>query len=371
MGMGMGMGMGVSGKRLRLLCVSTYPVAGPSVRHRIWGYREHWAQAGIDLTFWSFMDPLFYRVRRRFGLMWSLAKLALFGLATLRLMLRIPFAWRYDAVIIHRELFPLGPPWFELWLARVQPNLYFDLDDAIWAPPSNDINQRALLWDPRRVAKTMAASRHVVVGNAYLETYARQHSRRTHIVPTSCPSNGAVRSGRADGIPSIVWIGNLGNAFYLRELIPVLDRLAARRRFVLRLIGGADLDEVQSTRFEIERLAWREDMENQWLRDADIGVMPLPDLAYEQGKCAFKLIQYFAASLPVVASPVGMNRDVVETGRNGFLADTAEEWESACDTLLADPQRRRAMGEAGFQTYQASFTRQRCAAMWVSLLRPS
>lgn len=360
----------MSDTRLRLLCVSTYPVAGPSVRHRIWGYREHWAQAGIDLTFWSFMDPWLYQVRRRFGPMWSALKLLLFGVATLRLMLRLPFARGFDAVIVHRELYPLGPPWFELMLARLQPNLYFDLDDAIWAPPSNAINQRALLWDPQRVAKTMRASRCVVVGNEFLETYALAHNPCTHIVPTSCPANEALRN-RDSATPVIVWIGNLGNAFYLRQLLPVLDRLAARGRFVLRLIGGADLSEIRSEHFEIERLAWREDMENQWLRDADIGIMPLPDLPYEQGKCAFKLIQYFAAGLPVVASPIGMNRDVVEQGRNGFLADSAEQWEAALETLLVNPERRRSMGQAGLQTFQTRFTRERCAALWVSLLRAS
>lgn len=356
-------------KRLRLLCVSTYPVEGPSVRHRIWGYRDFWSRHGVDLSFWSFMDSQLYRVRRRFGPLWSAIKLLLFGVAMVRLTLRIPFARRFDAVIIHRELFPLGPPWFELWLARVQPNLYFDLDDAIWAPPSNSVNQRALLWDPTRVARIMKASRCVVVGNRFLDTYAQKHSGRTHIIPTSCPANAAVR-GRAEDTPVVVWIGNLGNAFYLQDLVPVLERLASRRRFTLRLIGGADVHEVRGKHFDVEHLAWREDMENQWLRDSDIGIMPLPDLPYEQGKCSFKLIQYFAAELPVVASPIGMNRDVVSEGVNGFLAASDQEWEHALDTLLADSQRRRIMGQAGYRTYQARFTRERCAESWVSLLRP-
>lgn len=358
----------MSSRRMRVLGMSTYPVEGPSVRHRVWGFHEHWAQAGIDLKFQSFMDPTLYRARRRFGPLWTAIKLFLFGLATLRLMLRLPFAGRYDAVILHRELFPLGPPWFERALARVQPNLYFDLDDAIWAPPSNDVNQRAWLWDPQRVAKIMAASRHVVVGNRFLENYARQHNPCTHIVPTSCPANLATRT-RFAGPPVIVWIGNLGNAFYLKELLPALERLATRHRFVLRLIGGSDIEDLRSEHFPIERLRWREEMENQWLRDADIGVMPLPDLAYEQGKCAFKLIQYFAAQLPVVASPVGMNHDVVEVGENGFLAGSEQQWESSLETLLANPERRQAMGQAGFRTYQTRFTRERCAAAWVSLLR--
>jgi len=75
--------------------------------------------------------------------------------------------------------------------------------------------------------------------------------------------------------------------------------------------------------------------------------MPLPDNPWERGKCGFKLIQYMACGKPVVASPVGVNREIVVDGVNGFLASTPKEWVEALLRLKADPELRRAMGEKG------------------------
>jgi len=354
-------------KPFRLLCLSPYPEDGPSVRHRIVGYRSEWKAHGVELTLWSFMDPTFYRVRRRFGLFWTLVKLALFALATLRLIVRLPFVPRFDGVIIHRECFPLGPPFFELLIAKLQPNSFYDLDDAIWFPPSNDVNQRKRFWDPERTAKIIAAVRHVVVCNPFLMRYARKHNKHISLIPTTCPENRAVKA-RSGEPPVIVWIGNLGNAFYIDELLPVLERIAEHTHFTLRLVGGQDVHDVVSEKFGIEHLIWREDMEAQWLRDADVGIMPLVDRPYEQGKCAFKVIQYFAAGLPVVAAKVGMNEHVVKHGENGFLASDASEWETALEQLLTDAGSRERMGAAGLVSYHDRFTREAGASSWAKLL---
>ena len=57
----------------------------------------------------------------------------------------------------------------------------------------------------------------------------------------------------------------------------------------------------------------------------DIGIMPLVNTPWENGKCGFKLIQYMACGVPVIASPVGINSQIV-TNEVGFLANCKEDW---------------------------------------------
>ena len=99
-----------------------------------------------------------------------------------------------------------------------------------------------------------------------------------------------------------------------------------------------------------ESFEWTEDSEIARIAAFDIGIMPLHDTPWERGKCAYKLIQVMAAGKPVIASPVGANRQVVRHGVNGFLAETTQQWIEALRTLTADGELRRRMGEEARKT---------------------
>jgi len=123
-----------------------------------------------------------------------------------------------------------------------------------------------------------------------------------------------------------------------------LEQLSVLFPLRLRAIGGGS---VRLPGVEVESLPWSEVEEVSLLQGCDIGVMPLPDTPWERGKCGFKLIQYMACRKPVVASPVGVNREIVVDGANGFLASTSKEWVDALLRLKADPELRRSMGAKG------------------------
>jgi glycosyltransferase involved in cell wall biosynthesis len=359
-------------RKLRILCIAPYPTAAPSVYHRIWAYRPLWSAHGVELTVWPFMSDRFYAIRRTFGPAATLRKAIHFGISALRLAARIWRVRRYDAVIIHREVFPLGPPFFERLVARLHPDVTFDLDDAMWCAPSNPVHQRGLLWDPERVPKIMAACARVTAGSEHIADFARRYNARVIVLPTGCDDlAGAAASGAQPPRtrPVVAWIGNLGNAGYVRDVLPSLEEAHARHPFVLRLIGGVDIEEVVSDRLAIERLQWRRDREGAWLRAADVGIMPLPDEDFERGKCAFKIIQYFSAGLPVVCSPIGMNRQVVQHGMNGYLAARPAEWVECLARLLIDAHARSEMAARARQTYLAQFTRERIGERWLEILR--
>jgi glycosyltransferase involved in cell wall biosynthesis len=97
--------------------------------------------------------------------------------------------------------------------------------------------------------------------------------------------------------------------------------------------------------------------------------MPLADGPWERGKCGYKLIQYMACGLPVVASPVGVNREIVEHGVNGFLADTADEWVRALAMLRDDPELRIRMGRAARHKVESGYCLQVHAPRLVEMLK--
>jgi len=131
--------------------------------------------------------------------------------------------------------------------------------------------------------------------------------------------------------------------------------LLKQNQALFRAVGAAMQPETVGS---LEILPWTEDTEVSLIQNMDIGVMPLPETPWTRGKCGYKLIQYMACGLPVVASPVGVNCEIVEHGVNGFLAETNEEWRSAVETLLSDADLRRRMGAAGRKKVEDSYSLQ-------------
>jgi len=352
-----------SAKTVRVVCLSPYPDDGPSVRHRVALYGPLWAEQGVRLHLFAFATRRLYKIRRRFGWRWTLEKALWMAFCTVRLALRLPLLARYDVVIIHREVFPLGPMVFERLAAWMNPRIVFDFDDAIWTPPSNSVNQRAFLWNSRRVPGVIARARHVVAGNRFLGDYARRHNSCVTIIPTPYEDLPPKAARGSATLPVVVWIGNLGNAWYVGERMRALERAAAVAPFVLRLIGGDDLAEIRSDVLQIDRRPWSA-AEEHALGEADIGIMPVPDLDYEKGKCGFKIVQYWSAGIAVIASPVGVNATMISHGRDGFLAETDDEWERALVACLSDEGLRAEIAAAGRGTFVAKYTRSIAAAAW-------
>ncbi len=340
------------------------------MRHRICSYRAHWEAAGGTLTIKPFLTRALFERRLTFGPLATHFKSAHMAFCTARLLVRLATVSNYDVVIIHRECFPLGGAWFEKAIARLNPCTIFDVDDALWLPMPLMVNQRSFLWDPERVAQTISACAAVVAGNAYLRSYAGPRNALVKVIPTPYRDLGGAAAVDAPGkVPIIVWIGNVGNEEYLELVREPLERLAREHAFVLRIIGSREATRVRMAGVKIEVLEWREEREREWLLECAIGIMPLHDRDYERGKCSFKLVQYLSAGMPVVASPIGMNTDVVADGETGLLAATPEEWYRALGRLLADPALRRSMGARGYETYRRRFTHAANAELWLQLFR--
>jgi glycosyltransferase involved in cell wall biosynthesis len=215
----------------------------------------------------------------------------------------------------------------------------------------------------------MAASYTTVVcGNGYLAEFYRRHAANVRIIPTAVDTD---RYSSVVRIPSEVtrigWIGTPLNEHHLKLVYPALSALARERRFELVIIGlnGALKWDLPAVRY----MQWNLQDELQFLGHFDIGIMPLDDSPFARGKCGFKLIQYMAAGLPVVASPVGVNCQIVEPGRNGFLANTQDDWRAMLRLLIDDPALRRRMGANGRELIRRSYSATQAWSSYSAILR--
>jgi glycosyltransferase involved in cell wall biosynthesis len=254
-------------------------------------------------------------------------------------------------------------------LAAVSRRRVFDLDDAIYVRKPRRLGEPPddSRWRRGKFAATCRWVDQVVTGNEVLAAAARPFNAHIEVLPTSIEVADYHRARTALAEPPVIaWIGSPENLVYLEMIRPALAHLVARHPGVrLRVICSAfpDWPEVP-----IERVPWSADTEAQALAAAHIGVMPLTDDDWSRGKCAFKLLQYMAASLPCVASPVGANREAVLDGQTGFHAANVEEWTSSLERLIESPALRARMGAAGYAHVQERYAMQHYQRRYVELL---
>lgn len=355
---------------MRILLLSRYEDLGASSRMRTYKYLPYLEKQGMAITVAPLLSNAYlqtlYQAHRR-DPRTTLA-------AYLRRVRQLTSARRYDLLWIEKELFPMLPAWVERFLNALKIPYVVDYDDATFH--SYDLHQWAVVRRlmGHKIDAVMRGAVLVVVGNTYLAARARQAGARgVEIIPTVVDvERYAIRDeGNNPSVGSdftVGWIGSPATAKYLDVIQPALAFLqeipAVRCVFIGS--GPVDMGEVP-----VEIRAWTEETEAANVASLDVGVMPLVDSPWERGKCGYKLIQYMACGLPVVASPVGMNRDIIQHGENGFLAESTEDWVKALRTLQTDPALRRRMGQAGRQLVEAHYSLQINAPRLAELLQQS
>lgn len=274
---------------------------------------------------------------------WSIAKA--YGRRLRALKRRL----NHDIVWMEKEALPWLPAWIEI--ARMEGIPFVvDYDDA-WFHRYESHWLSPILG--HKIDSVMRVAHTVVAGNDFLARRARQAgAKRVEVVPTAIDFSRYQNLPErvADGRLNVGWIGIPLNAHYLSIAEP---GLRAVEGINLQVVGGPVPPELAG--ITAESFPWTEDSEIARIAAFDVGIMPLHDTTWERGKCAYKLIQVMAAGKPVIASPVGANRQVVQHGVNGFLAETPEQWADAL-RKLSDPDLRRRMGQAARQTVQEGYT---------------
>jgi len=246
------------------------------------------------------------------------------------------------------------------WLIAnlLQKKIVYDFDDAIWLTNTSEANKIAagIKWHSK-VSNICKWAYKNSCGNSYLATYARQFNPNTVVNPTTIDTvnlHNKVRDQAAPGRLIIGWTGTHSTLKYLNQVVPVLAKLEAEGMdFEFRVISN------QPPALSLRSLAfmpWRKETEIEDLLAFHVGLMPLEDDVWAKGKCAFKALQYMALGIPPLVSPVGMNNEVVQSGINGFVCNTPEEWERSLRSLLADASLRQKLGAAARITIEQRYS---------------
>ena len=256
-----------------------------------------------------------------------------------------------DYIFIHREAAMIGPPIFEWIIAKVLRKKYiFDFDDAIWLPNYSESNAKfhrlKAYWKTKWIIKWAG---NVTAGNEYLKKYAKKYNQNVQIIPTTIDLVHVhnINTNYNSEQINIGWTGTHTTMEYLNELVPILKDLEKTYDFSFTVISNkAPEFKLKSLRF----VKWNKKTEIEDLAKLNIGVMPLIDNQWAEGKCGFKGLQYMALGIPAILSPVGVNTSIIQNGVNGFLCSTAEEWKTQLIALFESKELRQKIGSEGRKT---------------------
>jgi glycosyltransferase involved in cell wall biosynthesis len=349
---------------MKILLLSRYGPLGSTSRVRFYQYLPYLARHGISVDVRPLLADAYVR-NLYAGRSQSLIFLMRAYLGRLRALLQ---QRPYDLIWVEKEALPWLPAWIEM-LFKGRTPWVVDYDDAAF----HRYDQHRSVWVRRLLGKkidvVMARADQVVAGNAYLARRAeRAGAQQIARLPSVIDLDRYAEAASDSDTPfTIGWIGAPVTAPYLKRIAASLAKAGARAA-QLHLIGSGP---IELPGIPTEIIEWQEATETEAIARLDVGIMPLPDEPFERGKCGYKLIQYMACGLPVVASPVGVNSEIVRHGENGFLAEGAAEWDAALSQLQADPALRRRLGQAGRADIAATFTLEVNAPKLLAILQHS
>ncbi len=337
---------------MRVLGLCSYPVEAAGTRYRMRQYTEPLAEKGIELEISPFLDKdlftLLYQdkslARKGFGVAGSVA----------RRFAEIFKARNYDLLFVQREAMIFGPAVFE-WIFQKIGNvpMILDLDDATYlayeSPTYGKIGSYLKFFG--KTDKLIKRAEMVVCGNRYIAEYVESKGTKAVVVPTVVDTDKFFPVEKNNEIPLIGWIGTHSTFPLLQSVFPVLQRLAQKHQFILKIVGAGS-DNIKIEGAEIENLKWNLEREISDFQSLDIGLYPITTTgsASEEwviGKSGFKAIQYMAVGIPFVMTPVGICAELGKPGETHFNARTAEEWYRLLNKLLIDEKLRSSMGVKG------------------------
>jgi glycosyltransferase involved in cell wall biosynthesis len=348
----------------KVLLLPKYGKLAATTRYRLEQYLPALRKAGVKVTVQAAFSDRYLEAKIGSGKTRFLAVIRGF----LGRVGAVLGARSFDAAIVFSEGYPYIPPIFELSLRWLGVPYIYDFDDAEFHRYDTHRSPwvRALLG--RKVALAIGGASHVFAGNAYLAKYAARTNPSVTILPTVVDLErysrikndfgniGAIRVG---------WIGSPSTSVYLKTIAPALAEFTRESASHVVAVGAGSL-ELPGVNLQIKK--WSEAEELDELLAFDAGLMPLSDDPWARGKCGFKLIQYMACGIPVIASPVGVNAEIVSHGVDGFLATTQTEWSNALRRLARDPALRERMGKAGREKVRAKYSLQVTRDVFVSEL---
>ena len=267
-------------------------------------------------------------------------------------------AFKYDIIWIEKEIYPYLPAFAERALKIFGKPYIVDYDDAIFH--NYDLSKNPIIRSVLggKIDAVMRNSTCVIAGNNYLAERAKSAgASQIEIIPTVVDHTRYMpRRSDCSGRPVIGWIGSPSTQKYVVDLFPVLVKVCSIHNARLLLVGATSKIIPELLGLDVEILPWSEEREVEFIQKMDIGIMPLANAPWERGKCGYKLIQYMACAIPVIASPVGANIEIIKNSCAGVLANDLNDWEIALTTMLSSNESRKTMGLLGRECVEKKYS---------------
>lgn len=338
---------------MKILILAPYPKhQSPNQRFRFEQYLDAFQAAGIEYDYRPFWTDdvwkIFYQPGHLFKKTYGLLK----GIG--KRMALLPHLNQYDFIFIHRECLPVGPPVLEWLISKWWgKKIIYDFDDAIWIRNYSNANKGVarFLKFHRKVKTICRLSYKISTGNDFLAGFARKFNHQVVVIPTTIDTDNhhnKLKSLSTQGRLVVGWTGTHSTLTQLRHIEDQLHQVQQETPFEFHVICNEDPN---FKRLNYHYIPWRAETEIEDLLKFDIGVMPLKNTNWERGKCGFKALQYMSLSIPVIASEVGANCQIVENLKSGILIspETPEHWSTWLKKLLHDHELRAQLGAAGRQ----------------------
>jgi len=329
---------------MKLLFLTQNGQHGPSSRYRVYQLVPHLEKLGITCVVSPAIDDELYHSIYLSSDGRGGCRRTAFLETWRRRQADVARIQEFDAVFVQKGVFPGLYAGFERRLAARRP-LVFDFDDTIWLPREGGHPLLRTLHREGTVHEILRCATAVIAGNEFLAEYAQRFNPNVTVVPSSID---VARYRRSDDSVVIGWIGSRTTLPYLKPLAVVFKALSVKPR----VIASGD---PSTLGFEVEFRPWRLETELDELARIGIGIAPLPDTPWERGKCGVKLLQYMACGVPVVASPVGVQQQIIRDRENGLLARDEEEWRRHLTALMGDAGLRARLGAAARKTVERHY----------------
>jgi len=352
---------------VRVAALTPYPIQGASTRFRLVQFIEPLRAFGIHMEVFPFYPATGVSGLYQAGQVLRKSGVLLSSLGHRRTLLKSLKGW--DLVLVHRELTPVFPGYFVKLLRSSGVPWVFDFDDAIYLPPQGGHPILGVFRRPDQATSALIqGAAGVLAGNAFLAAFALKAKGSQGEVPSLNPEAIKVfptvvdtalfsPGARADDrqvCPVVGWVGTHTTVSYLEPILSELADLQRELPFTLRVIGGRPPKTPPG--LIMDYVPWELANEVGYFRDLDVGLYPLVEDDWTRGKCGFKAIQYLACGVAVVASPVGVIRDIVIPGRTGLWAEGPGRWREGVRLLLDDATLRRSLAGEGRKKVEREYS---------------
>lgn len=348
---------------MKILVLTQYSIRGASSRLRIIQYLPFLIENDFEIKVSplfndSYLKNLYLRNRK------SVFNICYCYFRRLYIILSCK---KYDLLLIEKELFPWFPAWIEQILFFFKIPYVVDYDDAIFHKYDLSNYKLVRFMLGGKIRKIMKCSSLVIAGNQYIANYAKNAAAKyIEKIPTVVDINRyQIVSERPPGVFTIGWIGSPSTSKYLYLVKNVITQFCKEVQAQLVIVGSGEL---KFGDIPIEIRTWTEATEVEDIQSFDVGIMPLSASPWELGKCGYKLIQYMACGIPVIASPIGVNNEIVENGINGYLANTSEEWMLALKNIYNQPKLNMKLGAFGRTKVESQYSLQFSKELFLNVL---